>query len=311
MHESIGIPGWIDLQVNGHAGVSFSSAELTLEGVAEATLGLVEQGTHGFLATVITTPREVMSHCLSVLGEACEDPRLSKHLLGIHLEGPFLSAAPGAKGAHPAECMVPPSLALFQEFQRVAGGHIRLLTLAPELPGALELVAAIGSEVVCSAGHSLAGYRELRDAVKAGLRMGTHLGNGIPSQIPRHDNLVIGQMALPEITSSLITDGFHLPEGFIRACLAAKGSERLVVVSDQTHLAGLPPGEYSLGIAPVVLEANGFLHMRDEPYLAGSSRTQAECMSHLATIEGVTERDLYRMGYENPLKLLGETPLRG
>jgi N-acetylglucosamine-6-phosphate deacetylase len=302
--ESHGVPGWIDLQVNGHAGVSFCSQDLTLDRVAEATRELVERGTHAFLPTVVTAPPEVMKHCLSVLGEACEHPALSKHLPGIHLEGPFLSPEPGARGAHPSEHMLPPELDYFGELQEAARGHVKILTLAPELPGAIPFIKTVSETVLCSAGHTLAEYDILREAVDNGLKLWTHIGNGIPTTVDRHNTPIVAQLAVRRIVPSIITDGFHLPESFIRAVIATKGTDGCFVVSDQTHLAGMPPGEYSFGRIPVVLEPNGFLHMRDEPYLAGSSRTMAECMEHLDGLGFLKDEDLCRLGYENPSRIL-------
>ena len=303
------LPGWVDLQVNGHAGICFFSEDLTVEAVSEATGKLAEAGTAGFLATVVTTPPAVMEHCLSVLGRACEDKGLSNHLLGIHLEGPFLSPEPGARGAHPSQFMVPPSLDRFNRFQDLAGGHIRILTLAPELPGAIPLIEKISETVVCSGGHTLAGYEDMKNAAKAGLRLWTHLGNGIPKEVHRHENPIISQYAIPELVPSIITDGFHLPECFIRATIAAKGTGGCFVISDQTHLAGMPAGKYTIGVTPVVLEEDGFLHMRDEPYLAGSSRTMAQCMEHLAGLAFLDEESLVRLGFKNPLAILGKVGL--
>lgn len=307
IQQKYGIPGWVDLQVNGHAGVSFCEPTLTVDQVCEATRALAAAGTAAYLPTVVTTPVPVLLHCLSVLGEAREHPDLQENLLGIHLEGPFLSTEPGAKGAHPADHMRHPTVESFKRFQDAARGHIRLLTLAPELPGALDLIESISGDVVCALGHSLATYAQIESATKAGLRMGTHLGNAVPTQIHRHENPIIAQFALREITSSLITDGFHIPPPFIRAAISAKGVDRLVVVSDQTHLAGMPPGHYSLGITPVVLEPDGFLHMRDEPYLAGSSRTMAQCMEYLDSLAIVSDEDLYQLGYAGPLRLMLDT----
>ncbi len=296
----------MDLQVNGYAGVSFCDPALTLDHVAEATEKLVAAGTFLFLPTVVTTPPETMLHCLRVLGEACDHPDLRKHLGGIHLEGPYLSTEPGAKGAHPPAYMHPPDLEEFCRFQEAARGKIRLLTLAPELEGALKFIEQVtASGVVCSAGHTLATFEDLRMAVESGLKLGTHIGNGVPGHLPRHSNPIIAQLAIPEILPSLIPDGFHLPEAFIRAVVAAKGVAGCFVVSDQTHLAGMPPGEYELGITPVVLEEDGYLHMRDEPYLAGSSRTMAECMEHLNSLGFLNDESLVRMGYQTPLGILG------
>ena len=302
-------PGWVDLQVNGHSGISFCDGNLTLEAVAEATERLREAGTDGFLATLVTTPPEVMTHCLRILGKACANRDLSRTLLGIHLEGPFLSAEPGAKGAHPPQFMGPPDWDTFRRFQDAAQGQIRLLTLAPELPGAIPFIERVSQEVVCSAGHTLAGFETLKEAVRAGLRLGTHIGNGVPAQIHRHDNPIIAQLAIPEITPSFITDGFHVPESFIRAVLAAKGPAGCFAVSDQTHLAGMPPGEYALGVTPVVLEPSGFLRMRDEPYLAGSSCTMAQCMKFLAGLNILDDSELIKLGYTTPLRILGKDEL--
>jgi len=306
IRSEFGIEGWVDLQVNGHAGVSFCDRDLTLDRVAEAAEKLAEAGTTVFLPTVVTTPPETMLHCLRVLGEACDRADLNKHLAGIHLEGPYFCTEPGAKGAHPREYMHPPDWEEFLRFQEAANGNIRVLTLAPELEGAagfIEKATELG--VSCSAGHTLASYEDLKIAVESGLRLGTHLGNGVPSQVPRHHNPMVSILAIPEIVPSLITDGFHLPENFIRAVYLTKGSKGCFVVSDQTHLAGMPAGEYFLGIIPVVLEADGFLHMRDEPYLAGSSRTMAECMEHLNSLGFLDDNELVDLGYRNPLAILG------
>ena len=309
LRDPYNLPGWVDLQVNGHAGISFFAEDLTADRVAEATEKLVEAGTAGFLATVVTTPPVVMEHCLAVLGKGCEDKRLSNHLLGIHLEGPFLSPEPGARGAHPSEFMVPPTIERFNELQDLAGGNIRVLTLAPELPGAIPFIEEVSETVVCSGGHTLASYEDMRNAAMAGLRLWTHLGNGIPKEVHRHENPIIYLYAIPELKPSIITDGFHLPESFIRATIEAKGIDGCFVISDQTHLAGMPPGEYQLGMTPVVLEESGFLHMRDEPYLAGSSRTMAQCMEHLAGLGFLDEEGLLRLGYTAPLAILGKNTL--
>ncbi|MCA9446669.1 MAG: N-acetylglucosamine-6-phosphate deacetylase [Candidatus Omnitrophica bacterium] len=309
IRKDFGLQGWVDIQVNGHAGISFCSENLTLDQVSDAVDKLDQAGTTLFLPTVVTTPPETMLHCLRVLGEACDHPDLRKHLGGIHLEGPYLSTEPGAKGAHPPEYMHPPNLEEFHRFQEAARGHIKILTLAPELEGAPAFVDRVTTEgVVCSAGHTLATYSDFRIAVDAGLRLGTHIGNGIPAEVRRHENPIFAQLAIPEIVPSLITDGFHLPEGFIRAIFASKRDNGCLVISDQTHLAGMPPGEYLLGVTPVVLEEDGFLHMRDEPYLAGSSRTMAECMEHLNGLGFLDDNQLVDLGYRNPLKALGRAP---
>ena len=231
--------GFVDLQVNGYAGVNFSSDTLTLAEVLSVTQLLARRGTQAFCPTVITAPPAVYRHALPVLAEAIRDPRSQGRLLGIHLEGPFISPEDGAVGAHPVEFVRLPSPADFDALYRLADGQITLLTLAPELPGALELIRhVVGLGVVVSIGHTLADGPVVRAAVEAGVRLSTHLGNGCPNLLHRHHNPIWPQLAAGELSAMLITDGHHLPPEVIAAFLAAKGPGRILVTSDAAPAAG-------------------------------------------------------------------------
>jgi len=300
--------GFIDLQVNGYGGVNFTSASLTSADVLSAAQALARRGTQAFCPTVITAPREVYRHALPVLVDVMRDPRSQGRLLGIHLEGPFISPEDGAVGAHPVEYVRPPSLAEFDELYRLADGRVSLLTLAPELPGAPELIRhAVDLGVVVSIGHTLADARAVRAAVDAGARLSTHLGNGCPNLLHRHHNPIWPQLAEDELAAMLITDGHHLPPEVIAAFLAAKGPGRILVSSDAAPAAGLPPGEYAFFGTRALLEPSGRLRNLERDTLAGSAATMLDCMNFLAGLGLLSEAQLWQVGRDNPLAALSMT----
>jgi N-acetylglucosamine-6-phosphate deacetylase len=299
-----GPSGFVDLQVNGYGGVNFSDPALTAEQVSAAADQLARRGTLAFCPTVITAPLEVYRAVLPLLGSLAAGS--GGRLLGIHLEGPFISSEDGAVGAHPRQHVLPPSPALFEELFALSGGQIRLLTLAPELPGAPELIrAAAALGVVVSIGHTLATAREIHAAVEAGARLSTHLGNGCPNLLHRHHNPIWPQLASRDLTAMLITDGHHLPPDLIAAILAAKGPERAVVTSDSAPAAGCPPGEYAFFGTRALLEPSGRLRNLQADTLAGSSAVMLDCMNHLAALNLLDEAGLWQVGRDNPLAVLG------
>jgi N-acetylglucosamine-6-phosphate deacetylase len=197
----------------------------------------------------------------------------------------------------------------FRALQEMALGEIKLLTLAPELDGAIDLIDDVRKkyDTSISLGHHLAGRKTICDAVAAGASLITHLGNGCPNLIHRHANPIIHQLANEGLSAGLITDGQHIPEDFIRVVLKCKGAEGVFVVSDSAPIAGLPPGTYTnMGIR-VCLTPSGRIEQLDAPYLAGSGFTMAQCMRFLRSLQFLSEDDLWRVGYENPLRILGRS----
>ena len=286
-------PGLTDLQVNGALGVDFTelhkapncgaseshaaSAAGSIRssgGVARVCDWLHGFGVTSFLATVITASPERLAASLTILArEVDASPRACAALAGVHLEGPFISALDGYRGAHPAEHCRAPDWDLFLSLQAASGGRIRIVTLAPELPGACAFISrAAAAGVLVSIGHSAASTAEISAAVRAGARLSTHLGNGLPATLPRHANPIWPQLAEDGLTASFIGDGFHLPRELFAVALRAKGVQRCVLVSDAASLAGLPPGPYNTHIGGrVVLEPSGRLRMAEGAYLAGAS----------------------------------------
>lgn len=300
--------GFVDLQVNGYAGVSFSDAALTLADIRAAAERLGARGTLAFCPTVITAPEAVYRRVLPRLAEAAETDWGRGRVLGIHLEGPFLSPEEGAVGAHPREHVREPSVEDFDELYRLAGGKIALLTLAPERPGALAVIRrAVERGVVVSIGHTLAGAPEIQAAVEAGARLSTHLGNGCPNLLQRHHNPIWPQLAHPGLTAMLITDGHHLPPEVIAAFVRAKGAERVIVTSDAAPAAGLPPGDYAFFGTRARLEPSGRLRNLERDTLAGSASTLLDCMNHLSGLGLLDEAALWHVGRGGPLAVLGMT----
>jgi N-acetylglucosamine-6-phosphate deacetylase len=300
--------GFVDLQVNGYGGVNFTSETLTQDEVIATAGALARRGTLAFCPTVITAPQAVYRQALPALAAAMRDPRSQGRLLGIHLEGPYISPADGAVGAHPTAFTRLPSPADFDALYRLAEGRIVLLTLAPELPGAPELVRhAVSLGVVVSIGHTLADGPAVRAAVAAGARLSTHLGNGCPNLLHRHHNPIWPQLAAGELSAMLITDGHHLPPEVIAAFLAAKGPRRTLVTSDAAPAAGLPPGEYAFFGTRALLEPSGRLRNLERDTLAGSAATMLDCMNFLAGLGLLSEAELWQVGRDNPLAELGKT----
>ncbi|HUT25197.1 MAG TPA: N-acetylglucosamine-6-phosphate deacetylase [Sumerlaeia bacterium] len=301
------IPGFVDLQVNGFRGVDFSSDRLTADDVDSVSRALLEQGVVAYCPAVVTTSREVYARALPLLAKACERQSGGARILGIHLEGPFISPQDGPRGVHPPEHVRPPSIEFFEWMRELADDRIALLTVAPEEEGAVDLighVAASGRTVV-SLGHHAADAETIRRAVDAGARACTHVGNGLADMIHRHLNPLWPILAEDRLTGLFISDGHHLPPEFLRVALRAKGAERFIVTSDMSHLAGMAPGNYTFHGARVVLEENGRLHREGAYQLAGSASTMLPCMNVLASLGELDEDGLRRVGCRNALDLLG------
>lgn len=294
----------IDLQVNGWGGVDFSDRSLTIERVENVTEALANRGTVGYCATVITTGLEVYKHVLPLLARAMEAPGSKGRLHGIHLEGPFVSREDGVVGAHPAGDVQDPSIDRFKQLQDLAGGHIRLVTLAPERRGALELIEyLVENKVIVSIGHTLADSGQIRDACRAGATLASHVGNGIPNELNRTNNAIWSILASP-LSIMLITDGFHLPMNFLRVAYSTKGAEKIIITSDAAPVAGKPPGKYVIFGTQVRLMRGGCVRNLNAPTLAGSGSSLARCAEVCKGILDLSDSELKQMCYSNAATVL-------
>lgn len=277
-------PGLVDLQVNGVNGVDFNDLLLTKEDLERAVSYLLSQGVSSFFPTLITNEKSRILSLLNIIRKACEEnPLVNSCIAGIHLEGPFISSVEGARGAHNSNYIQKPDWNLVKKFQQASGGRIKLITLAPELAGALGLIKKCRkSGINVAIGHSLASDKIIEEAVLAGANLSTHLGNAVPLMLPRHPNLLWDQLANDSLYVTLIADGFHLGESFLKVVLKTKG-EKAFLVSDSTMFCGMKAGEYQSHIGEeVVLESNGKLSLKyGNGLLAGASKNLLEGVQYL------------------------------
>lgn len=305
------IPGLVDLQVNGYRDVDFSGADLTEADFARGCRELLAAGTTAFLPTLITSPMELYERNLPLIARVARQDEFQGRVLGIHLEGPFLSPQEGARGAHNPEWMKRPNVDELKHLVDWAKGTVKLLTIAADLDGAEELARyATRHGITVSLGHQMADEDDLNLLVGAGAKALTHLGNGVPALLSRHRNPLWAGLGNDDLVAMMIADGHHLPVSMLKTIIRTKGPENCIVVSDASPLAGLPAGEYESMGAHVVLEKNGRLHNPATGYMAGSSATILTCANHLATLGLVSTKELIRMVFDNPLKLIGIPPDR-
>jgi N-acetylglucosamine-6-phosphate deacetylase len=296
-------PAFWDIQLNGRWGHSFSSPDLTVEQVAAIVLAQGLMGTARLCPTLITAPVDQLLHGLRTIAAACDaSADIATRVLGIHLEGPFLSERDGYRGAHPAGAIRDPDWSLFRQFQEAAGGRIVLMTIAAERAGAIEFIRrATTAGVVIALGHTAADGATIQAAIDAGATLSTHLGNGIASELPRHPNPIWHQAASPALMASLIADGHHLDPATLRVLARAKGSGQIVLVSDASPLAGLPPGAYG----EWAVDPSGKIVVAGTPYLAGSNRGLEAGLQNLLAATGWALEQAVDSVTTTPARLLG------
>ena len=299
--------GWIDLQVNGRFGIAFDSPSLTLENIISLTRRLVEEKTKGYLPTIITAAfPEIALRNAKLIKLAKEiDPVCNNAILGIHLEGPFISPKPGYVGAHKAEKTLPCDISLIDELQKECDGLVKLITIAAETEGAEAFTEeATNRGIAISIGHGEEWRPNiLENLANKGAVSLTHVGNGIPALLPRHDNIILSALAQERLTVMFIPDGFHLPDHVIKVFLKAMPIEKLIAVSDCAFPGGLPPGEYEMNGVKSYLEPNGFLRSAVGT-LNGSSCSLSQAVDVLRRI-GASESVCKALAHDNPLKLIG------
>lgn len=304
--------GWIapalfDLQINGCHGISFNSPTLTTDEVRRVVDECRTHGIGGLCPTLVTNSFEAIAHGFDTLRRACEtDPEVAAAVPGFHLEGPYIAAEDGPRGAHPLAHVRDPDIDEFNRWQDVAGGRIRLVTLAPERPGALpfiEMLAKAG--VVVAIGHTAATPGQIREAIAAGARLSTHLGNGCHAVLPRHHNYLWEQLAADELWASFIPDGHHLPAAVVKTIVRMKTPRRAIITCDASALAGLPPGRYSEWGGTFEVLPNGKVVVPGTPYLAGSGVFTDTCVGEVMALAGVSLADAIDMASARPRELLG------
>jgi N-acetylglucosamine-6-phosphate deacetylase len=300
-------PGLCDIQVNGYKGTWFSSETLTIDEVETVIHSYIEQGITQCLPTLITNSAAAIEHGLAVIRSARDrSPLLQQVIAGCHIEGPWISAMDGPRGAHPVAHVRPADFAEFVRWQQVSGGLVRIVTLAPEVPNAIEVVKQIvKTGVRVSIGHTAASPPEITAAIDAGATLGTHLGNGCSAMVPRHDNIFWSQLYDDRLICSIIADGWHVPKSMLNCIVRCKTLERLILTSDVSGFGGFPAGRYRTGDVEVDIVNDGRIVVAGQTqFLAGSGATTGDCVVQFMSMCGVSLQEAWKLASIRPAALL-------
>ncbi|MEX0886032.1 MAG: hypothetical protein WD009_06290 [Phycisphaeraceae bacterium] len=303
-------PGYIDVQVNGYAGVDFNQDALSSEDFHRACEALAAAGVASFLPTIVTEHLDKMAARLARLVELRVQDDLARQLItAVHIEGPFLSPLDGYRGAHPADAIQPADVDAMKRLLDAAGGLTRIVTLAPECdPGLATTRMLVREGITVSAGHCDPTLEQLDAAIDVGLAMFTHLGNGCPRQMDRHDNIV--QRALSraaKLRLGFIADGVHVPLVALGNYLRLAGLERCFVVTDAMAAAGLGAGVHRLGRWEVEVGEDLVAWAPGKAHLVGSAMTMPQAAANLRQGLGLTPPQILQLTRDNPADAIGLT----
>lgn len=290
------VPGFIDAHTHGGAGVDVNAADEA--GLRRIAAFFATQGVTAFNASILTDTPETTGRCLAAMARVMGDRGLGAQLLGAHLEGPFLAAA--YKGAMPESLLRTGDASLLRDYQRRYPGVIRYITVSPEVEGVPEMIGEIEQEVAVAIGHSGADYQTSMEAIRRGARTVTHTFNAM-RLFHQHEPAIMGAALESDCYCEAICDGRHLHPGTVRMLLKCKGWDRVMAVTDSIMAAGLPDGEYKLGVNDVVVE-DGDAKLKESGVRAGSTLTAAQALRNLVRF---TERPV-----EDVLPLLTINPAR-
>jgi N-acetylglucosamine-6-phosphate deacetylase len=299
--------GYVDLQVNGYSGVDFNAQDLTLDDFTAACQQIRLDGVSRILATIITAPLDSMIAKISRIAQWLDRvPEVAEVVAGIHIEGPFINPAQGFVGAHPRDAVQVATIDAADRLCDCGGGWVRMLTLAPEQDADAAVTGFLSDAgIVVAAGHSDASRDQLRHAIDRGLQMYTHLGNGCPALLPRHDNIVQRVLSLSEhLMVSFIADGHHIPTYALRNYLRCVPDHHIVIVTDAISAAGLGSGRFELSGQIVEVDDNGAAWAEGRTHFAGSAATFPRMVELLRRDLACSERDIHQWTELNPSRLL-------
>jgi len=300
-------PPLFDVQVNGYCGVDFQQDNLTVEDLLVAARKLRADGCAGFLLTQITDDWPALTGRLRRLrGLRSQSTELQRAIIGWHIEGPFLSTEPGFHGAHDPTKMVNPMPEHILELRSITGDDPLLLTISPERPGAVQaikLAASRGARV--SLGHTNASVEVLQDAVLVGATGFTHLGNGCPRELDRHDNIFWRVFDTPHITASLIPDKIHVSPSFFRLVHRTVGNDHVFYTTDAMAAAGAPPGRYKIGKLELEVGPDQVVRQPGKPLFAGSALRPIDGVFRAAEMLKCSWQDAWARFSEAPANFMG------
>lgn len=306
------VPGFVDVHIHGAGGHDVMEAdERALDRI---TSTVAHHGTTSIVATTVSAPVDQTRHSLEGIARYVrshrteqDNGRLAAEIIGIHLEGPFISDS--KRGVHPRDSLTKPSLQIFHDFLKAADGLVKIVTLAPELPDALALIeAAVSAGVVAAIGHTDADYEQTTAAIRAGARHAVHMFNAMRPFSHRDPGVIGAILTDPDVTAEIIADGVHVAGPAIQVLLGTKGFETVLLVSDGIAATGMPDGKYRLGNFEVSVE--GGVCRNSEGKLAGSTLTLDRALRHVVAL-GVPMIDAVRMATVLPARRLGLAGKKG
>jgi len=298
----------LDLQVNGYAGTDFNRDGLTAEALHHACVALLEDGCDAILATFITDEVAVLERRMSTLVSLrAQDPLAQQVIAGIHIEGPFINPEKGYVGAHPPHCVRPANLEDTKRLLDAAGGLARIVTLAPEHDDRYHVTEFLSSNgVTVSAGHCNPSLEQLRAATEHGLSMFTHVGNGCPMLMHRHDNIIQRALALRDrLWLCFIPDGVHIEFFALLNYLRCAGLEKTIFVTDAISASRLGPGKYTLAGWDIVIGEDLVARSPDGSHFVGSTVTIPRILSNGQQQLGLSKAELALLLDVNPRKAVG------
>jgi N-acetylglucosamine-6-phosphate deacetylase len=301
---------FFDLQINGYFGVDFNQDDLAADALHRVCARLDADGVGGVLATIITDDVDVMCRRLARLAALREQDPLARRLIaGMHIEGPFLNERDGYRGAHPRDAIRPANLDDMHCLLDACAGLARMVTLAPERDSGLTVTRFLSSQgIVVAAGHCDPTIDELNAAIDAGLSMFTHLGNGCPMRLHRHDNVVQRVLSVAErLWISFIADGAHVPFVALGNYLRLVDLDRTVIVTDAIAPASLGPGRYTLGRWTLEIADDMVARSPDGSHLVGAAITMAQSADLLREKLRLPDDVVRKLTCENPRRVLAAT----
>lgn len=292
------VPGFIDVHTHGGSGIDVNAA--SEEDLRTLGAFFASHGTTGWLCSILTDTKEQTLHCIGQARRAMEADADGARLLGIHLEGPFLAAE--YKGAMPEALLKTGDPELFAAYQQAAGGNIRYITVSPEVAGVPEMIAQIAPDVTVGIGHSGADYDTAMKAIRAGAGAATHTFNAM-RLLHQHQPAIMGAVLETDVYCEAICDGRHLHPGTVRLLLKCKGWDKVVAITDSIQAAGLPDGNYKLGVNDVVV-IDGDAKLADTGVRAGSTLSQDTALCNLLKFTGEPAEKVLPLLTENPARMI-------
>jgi N-acetylglucosamine-6-phosphate deacetylase len=292
--------GFIDIHTHGAVGVDVNSA--TADDLEKMGCFFAKCGTTSWLASILTDSEEKTLWCIEQYNQYKKTKRSGAKLIGLHLEGPFLS--PQYKGAMPEDLLQNGNIELIKKYQDRAQGGIHYITVSPEIEGVLDIIPELSKlGITVSMGHSGADYATAMCAIEKGVKAATHTGNAM-RLLHQHEPAIFGAALESDIYCEIICDGRHLHPGTVRLIVKTKGNKKVVAITDSIMATGLPDGYYHLGVNKIVVE-NGDAKLVSNGTRAGSTLTQNNALKNLLSFTGLPLEDILPMLTENPAKLIG------